>query len=159
MFYTGDWVIEMLNTAIDDGETLNYDIAPLPHWEGQPPMTTGTPGLLMIAQNSKHPKEAYDFISFASGEKGAEILAHNDYFPAWSSDSVIKAYTEGRERPEHIEYIVNQEIYPQVPCDPKYNTATNIVKEEVSLYLLGEQDIDKTRSTISERFVNEMDVQ
>lgn len=159
MFYNGDWVIEMLNTAIDDGETLNYDIAPLPHWEGQPPMTTGTPGLLMIAQNSKHPKEAYDFLSFASGEKGAEILAHNDYFPAWSSDSVIKAYTEGRERPEHIEYIVNQEIYPQVPCDPKYNTATNIVKEEVSLYLLGEQDIDKTKSTISERFVNEMDVQ
>ena len=159
MFYNGDWVIEMLNTAIDDGETLNYDIAPLPHWEGQPAMTTGTPGLLMIAQNSKHPKEAYDFISFASGEKGAEILAHNDYFPAWSSDSVIKAYTEGRERPEHIEYIVNQEIYPQVPCDPKYNTATNIVKEEVSLYLLGEQDINKTRSTISERFVNEMDVQ
>lgn len=159
MFFNGDWVIEMLNTAIKEGESINYDIAPIPHWEGEKAMTTGTPGLLMVAQNSSHPEEAFDFISFATGEEGAKILVENDYFPAWSSDEITAAYTEGKESPEHIEFIVNQEIYPQVPCDPVYNTATNIVKEEVSLYLLGEQELDKTKSMIQDRIKNEVDVQ
>lgn len=156
MFYNGDWAIEMLNTAIKEGESINYDIAPIPHWEGEKAMTTGTPGLLVIAQNSKHPEEAFDFISYASGPEGAKLLLENDYFPAWSSEDIVKECTEGKETPEHIEFIVNQEIYPQVPCDPVYNTATNIVKEEVSLYLLGEQDLEKSKATILDRFKSEL---
>ena len=88
--------------------------------------------------------------------EGAELLVQNDYFPAWSSDEIIEAYTSNKESPEHIEFIVNQKIGSQVPCDENYNTAQNIVKEEVSLYLLGEQELDATKQMILDRFANEI---
>lgn len=156
MFVTGDWAIEMLNTAIAGGETLNYDIAPIPHYEGVEPMTTGTQGIFAISKEAKHPKEAYELIAWMTGEEGAQLLVENDYFPAWSSDEIIEKYTSGKTNPEHIEFIVNQPIYPQVPCDPFYNTAANIVKEEVSLYLVGEQDLDTTHQNIKDRMKNEI---
>ena len=157
MFYTGDWAVEMLNTAIANGDgDVNYDIAPLPHWEGEEAATPGAPGLLMVANNAKNPDVAYDFISYCSGAEGADILLDNDYFPAWQSDETIEKYTTGKTAPEHIEYIVNQNIISQVPCDENYNSAQNVIKEEVSLYLLGEQDIDTTESNIKDRIQDEV---
>lgn len=156
MYYTGDWGIEMLNTAIANGDgDVNYDIAPLPHWEGENPMTVGAPATLMIASNAKNPDAAFDFISFCTGAEGAEILLDNEYFPAWQSEETIAAYTEGKEVPEHIEFIVNQTITSQVPCNENYNTASNVVTEEVSLYLLGEQDIETTETNIKNRLQDE----
>ncbi len=156
MLYNGDWVIEMLNTAIENGETCNYDIAPIPHWEGDEPMTVGAPATLQVAQNSQNPEAAYDFISFCCGPEGSRILLDNDYFPAWTSDEIVEGYCKGKTAPEHIEYVVNQTITSQVPCDPVYNTASNVVKEEVSLLLLGEQDRETARKNILERFENEV---
>lgn len=157
MFYTGDWAVEMLNTAIANGDgDVNYDIAPLPHWEGEEAATPGAPGLMMVANNAKNPEVAYDFISYCTGSEGAELLLDNDYFPAWQSDETIEKYTSGKTAPEHIEYIVNQNIISQVPCDENYNSAQNVIKEEVSLYLLGEQDIDTTESNIKDRIQDEV---
>lgn len=157
MYYTGDWGVEMLNTAIANGDgNVNYDIAPLPHWEGEEALTPGTPALLMIAKNAKNPEAAYDFITFCSGAEGAKILLDNDYFPAWQSDETVSIYTSGKTAPEHIEYIVNQKIISQVPCDEYYNSATNVIKEEVSLYLIGEQDIETTEQKCKTRMQEEV---
>ncbi|MDO4325221.1 MAG: sugar ABC transporter substrate-binding protein [bacterium] len=157
MYFTGDWGVEMLNTAIANGDgNVNYDIAPLPHWEGEEAVTPGTPALLMIAQNAKNPEAAYDFITFCAGEEGAKLLLDNDYFPAWQSDETISIYTSGKTAPEHIEYIVNQKIISQVPCDEYYNSVTNIIKEEVSLYLIGEQDIETTEQKCKTRMQDEV---
>lgn len=157
MFYTGDWEVEMLNTAIANGDgNVNYDIAPLPHWEGEEPATPGAPGLLMVANNAKNPDVAFDFISFCAGAEGADILLENDYFPAWQSDETIETYTVGKTAPEHIEFIVNQNIISQVPCDEYYNSAQSVIKEEVSLYLLGEQDIETTEDNIKARIQDEV---
>jgi multiple sugar transport system substrate-binding protein len=157
MFYNGDWVIEMLNTAIRNGDGyVNYDIAPLPHWEGEPAYTPGSSGVLMVAEGSAHPQEAYDFIAFCTGAEAANTLLSMDYFPAWQDDSTIAAYCEGKTAPEHIEYVVNQEIISQNPCDALYNPAQNIIKEEVSLYLLGEQDIETTEENCKTRIQEEV---
>lgn len=155
MMYNGDWVIEMLNSAIAGGETLNYDIAPMPHWEGEEAYTVGGPGTLQVAKNSAHPEEAFDFISFVTGAEGARLLLARDYFPAWSSDEIVKTYCEGKTAPEHIEYVVNQTIISQTPVDELYNTASNIVKEEVSMYLLGETDMESTKAAIMQRLKEE----
>lgn len=157
MFYNGDWEVEMLNTAIKNGDgNVNYDIAPLPHWAGEEPATPGSPGLLLVAQNAKNPEAAFDFIAFCAGEEGAAVLLENDYFPAWQSEETIAAYTGNIITPEHIEYIVNQNIIPQTPCNEYFNAAQNIAKEEVSLYLIGEQDIAKTKERLMQRIQNEV---
>ncbi len=157
MFYTGDWEIEMLNTAIANGEgNVNYDVAAIPHYEGQPAQTIGAPGLMMVAKESKHPEETFDFIKFCTGAEGSKILLENDYFPAWQDDSTKQIYCENKTSPEHINYIVDQKIISQVPCDAQYNTAQNIVKEEVSLYLLGEQDLETTEANCKKRISEEV---
>lgn len=158
MMYNGDWCIEMLNSAIADGETLNYDIAAIPHWEGETPETTGAPGLLLLAANAKNVDAGYGFISYCAGAEGAKVLVENDYFPAWQSEEIVAAYTSGITTPEHIAYIVNQDINSQVPCDPLYNAAVNtVVKEEVNLYLLEEQDLATTKANIERRFASELE--
>ena len=120
------------------------------------PMTVGAPATLQVAKNAKNPEAAFDFISFCTGAEGAKILLENDYFPAWTSDAIVKEYCEGKTAPEHIEYVVNQTNSSQVPCDPNYNTASNVVKEEVSLLLLGEQDRETTKKTITDRLASEV---
>lgn len=155
MMFNGDWVIEMLNSAIADGEKLNYDIAPLPHWEGEEAKTIGAPATLQISKNSNHPKEAFDFIRFVTGEEGAKLLLERDYFPAWTSEEIVEQYCQGKEAPEHIEYVVNQTIISQTPVDEWYNSAQNIVKEEISMYLLGETDKETAKNTIMQRLTDE----
>ena len=157
MLYNGDWIIEMLNTAIRNGNgSVNYDIAPLPHWEGEKAVTPGAAGILMVAEGTKHAQEAYDFIAFCTGAEAAKTFLAMDYFPAWQDENTVATYCEGKTAPEHIEFVVNQDIISQVPCDPLYNPATNIVKEEVSLYLLGEQDIETTEANCKARIQDEV---
>lgn len=157
MLYNGDWIIEMLNTAIRNGNgNVNYDIAPLPHWEGEKAVTPGAAGILMVAEGSKHAKEAYDFIAFCTGAEASKTFLSMDYFPAWQDENTVATYCEGKTAPEHIEFVVNQDIISQVPCDALYNPATNIVKEEVSLYLLGEQDIETTEANCKARIQDEV---
>ena len=45
-------------------------------------------------------------------------------------EGTVATYCEGKTAPEHIEFVVNQEIISQVPCDELYNPATNIIKED-----------------------------
>ena len=156
MLVSGDWAIEMLNTKAAEGEVINYDIAPLPHWEGFPAETTGAAALLMVADKARNPEAVFDFIYWASSVEGSKILIDNDYFPAWQSDENITAFTEGKEIPEHIAYIVNQTINSQVPTDARYNTAVNIVKEEIELYLLEQQDLEAAKANIIQRMEDEV---
>ena len=157
MFYNGDWVIEMLNTAIRNGDgNVNYDIAPLPHWEGEQAMTPGAAAVLMVTESSKNAEAAYDFIAFCTGAEASKTLLAMDYFPAWQDDNTVATYCEGKTAPEHIEFVVNQDIISQVPCDALYNPATNVIKEEVSLYLLGEQDIETTEENCKARIQDEV---
>lgn len=157
MFYNGDWVIEMLNTAIRNGDgNVNYDIAPLPHWEGEQAVTPGAAAVLMVTEESKNAEAAYDFIAFCTGAEASKTLLAMDYFPAWQDDNTVATYCEGKTAPEHIEFVVNQDIISQVPCDALYNPATNVIKEEVSLYLLGEQDIETTEENCKARILDEV---
>ena len=157
MFYNGDWVIEMLNTAIRNGDgNVNYDIAPLPHWEGEQAVTPGAAAVLMVTESSKNAEAAYDFIAFCTGAEASKTLLAMDYFPAWQDDNTVATYCEGKTAPEHIEFVVNQDIISQVPCDALYNPATNVIKEEVSLYLLGEQDIETTEENCKARILDEV---
>lgn len=157
MFYNGDWVIEMLNTAIRNGDgNVNYDIAPLPHWEGEQAVTPGAAAVLMVTESSKNAEAAYDFIAFCTGAEASKALLAMDYFPAWQDDNTVATYCEGKTAPEHIEFVVNQDIISQVPCDALYNPATNVIKEEVSLYLLGEQDIETTEENCKARIQDEV---
>jgi len=156
MMYGNSELVELFdNPDIAGGASLNWDIAPLPHWEGEEALTVGKVETLQIAKDSKHPKEAFDFISFLAGAEGAELLAARGYIPAWSSDGVVAAYCEGKTIPEHSEFAVNQKIISQAPDDEMYKRATKIVLEEVGINWLVTGEVPD-RETAKERIMKRL---
>jgi len=136
MMYGNSKLVEMFdNPDIAGGASLNWDIAPLPHWEGEEALTVGEFETLLVAKKSKHPKEAFDFISFVAGAEGAELLAARGYIPVWSSDEIVAAYCEGKTVPEHSEFAVNRKIISRTPVDEQYNYADHAFKEEIFNWL------------------------
>ena len=92
MVYIGSWFVTMQMEKVKSGESqaVNWGIAKFPHVEGVEPGTTvGNYTTLSVNVNSKHKEEALDFIKFASGAEGAQLLAEMGTFPALMNDDVI----------------------------------------------------------------------
>jgi len=56
--------------------------------------TFGRVTQLAIPKSANHPVEAMDFITFVTGEQGAQILASNGYIPVNMTDTAIEALIE-----------------------------------------------------------------
>jgi multiple sugar transport system substrate-binding protein len=157
MFINGDWVLNLISNAVRDNKgSISYDMAPLPYWAGSEPTSTGVPCVAAINVNSKVKDEAFKFASFLAGEDGAKVLAGESILPAWSSPSVQDIFLKSATSVENGEAFFNQKVNSQSPLDAKYDSAMRITVEEVSLYLLEEQDLNKTFDTIARRIKEEV---
>lgn len=158
MMFTGDWGVQMLNNAMEEGsETINYDIAPLPYFEGMEPRTTGALATAMVSKNTEYPEEAVRFISFLAAEQAGEIMSDHGILPAWQSEATVDAFVGNLEQPEHPEVFFERTVNSQIPVDdPMFSEGMKIVEEEVSLYLLQEKELDETFDTIQQRIKDEV---
>jgi multiple sugar transport system substrate-binding protein len=156
MTVCGDWLIQMLNSNNEQGANLDYDIAACPYWAGTEPYSAGVPTLSFIPKNSKHPDEAFKFIAWLSGIEGAKLLAAEGLIPAYSSPEITAIFEKQLTSPKNISALFTQQVYSQAPFDPKYAGAMRIVNQEMSLYFLKEQDLEKTYSTIASRIQDEV---
>lgn len=157
MFYNGDWAVEMLNRRIiQENICLDYDIALLPHWEGNASASTGAPAVISISKNTKKADAAFRFIQFVTGEAGANIIAQSGLIPAWNSNSVKREFLKNLQQPKNAKYFFTQKLYPQVPVVASYDNSMQIVTEEVSLYLVKEQNLDETFIKIKQRLRDEV---
>ncbi|UOQ83508.1 ABC transporter substrate-binding protein [Gracilibacillus salinarum] len=153
MLFNGEWLVEMLNSAMEDGgNQVNYDVAPIPYTEGEEPTSVGAMAVAMVSKNTDHPEEAVRFLSYLASEEAGEIMASHGVLPAWQSDATTQAFVERLDQPENAEVFFERSIINQVPVDdPLYTEGMEIMKEEASLYLLKEKELDETFNTIQER--------
>jgi multiple sugar transport system substrate-binding protein len=156
MMMNGDWAVNMLNTGIEKGANLDYDVAAIPHWAGKEAYSTGIPTVTSIPTASKHKDEIFKFISYLASNDGAKIISRFGMLPAWSSKDIQDIYLQGLAHPKHGEVFFTQKVYSQSPASSQYNRAQAIVAEEVSLYLLRERDLDATFTTIEQRIKDEV---
>jgi multiple sugar transport system substrate-binding protein len=156
MVITGDWLVNMLNNGIAQGADLQYDIAEVPYWAGQEPYSAGVPTLAGITKSSKHPDEAFKFISFLAGNEGARFFAGEGMIPARGSQEIIDIFKRDLPSPKNTDVFFTQKVYNQAPFDANYNKAMVIVNQEMSLYFLNEQDLDTTYDTIARRIKDEI---
>jgi ABC-type sugar transport system, periplasmic component len=158
MQWNGDWEVQMLNDAIKDkGVKLNYDIAPLPHWEGSETTTPGALTAVMVSKQSKHKDAAKKFAEYLASEEAAKIISARGLLTPWTTDAVKEAFTSNLTAPENSSLFSEPiKVVPQVPLDPQYNQGINIVKEETSLYLLDKQSLDETFTKIQDRIKKEI---
>ncbi|MDM5331566.1 extracellular solute-binding protein [Neobacillus sp. CF12] len=113
--------------------------------------------LLSLAKSSKHKQEAYDFMRWLTTEG---IVEQGIWTPSWKEadmDKALETVVKGTKKPDavHMESLKNaltsvgpaEVIFPA----PYITEAWNEYGAEVELYLLGEQDLDKTMKNTKER--------
>lgn len=151
MFFSGDWSAATLNRIIEEkGLDFSYDIAPMPHWEGEDTYTISDAAVIAMVKESEHPEETFDFMRFAAGEEGAKILAEHDVIPAWNSKEIQEIYLKNSSLPEHKEYFWREGKTSRIPGNIRYSEGMGIVGDEVSKYLLQRQSLDETFDKIEE---------
>ncbi|ANS74674.1 hypothetical protein AWM70_08810 [Paenibacillus yonginensis] len=158
MMWNGDWAVQQLNDTISSKNVkMNYDVAPLPHWEGSEPATTGSYSVVMVNKESSHMDAAKTFAAYVASEEAAQIFASNGLLTPWNTDSVKQAFQSNVTTPEHVSVLNDPiKVLSQVPMDPLYNQVMNIMKEETTLYLLDKQSLDKTIQNMQSRFQKEV---
>jgi multiple sugar transport system substrate-binding protein len=113
--------------------------------------------LISIAKSSKHKQEAYDFMRWLTTEG---IVDQGIWAPSWKEadmDKALETVINGTKKPDaiHMESLKNALTSveaTEVIAPPSYiNEAYNEFGAEVELYLLGEQDLDKTMKNIKEK--------
>jgi len=158
MMWNGDWAVQMLNEEIEtNGVKLNYDIAPLPKWEGSETATTGSFAVVMVNKQSKNMEAAKRFAEFLASEEAAKIIVGNGLLSPWGTDAVKQAFLGKLTTPANIGLFSDPiKVVSQVPMDPLYNQGIKIVEQETSLYFLQEQSLDDAFRKIEERIKNEV---
>ncbi len=152
MYYSGDWSLQFLNGRIkDESLDFDYDIAPMPHWEGKDSYVISDAAVISMAESTRYPEEAMDFMKFVVGAEGAKILAQNSMIPAWNSEEIIEIFRQTENMPEHVDNLFGKGKISSVPANILYHEALAIAKDEVRLYLIKEQSIDQTFQNINAR--------
>jgi multiple sugar transport system substrate-binding protein len=145
MLPNGEWVVGMILQDEAQGKSnVRWEIAPMPVPEGVAPGTTiGSMEFMAISKASKMQDEAYDFLSFLCGERGAEIYASMGLIPAYSSDKVSAAFQKAVNK-ESAKVFFNANKIQEQLVDPRYNEIANAYYEHAELYAIGEKSLNET---------------
>ncbi|MDO4340578.1 MAG: sugar ABC transporter substrate-binding protein [Eubacteriales bacterium] len=147
----GSWYITTLISELENG---NYDkelvgdwgIVKYPHPEGVEAGTTlGTITGLAIPKSSDNKDVAWDFIKYACGEEGAEVVAATGTFPAIMNDSVVEAIAglEGFPQDENSkEALKTAQIYLEAPYDANITEINTVLDTYHKDIMNGDTSID-----------------
>ena len=152
MYFSGDWSVASLNKMIEQNKLdVHYDIAPMPHWEGEENRVISDAAVAAVFETTQYEQEAWDFIRFVTGEEGAAVLADRGIIPACESEAIRRQYLDSEDAPEHREYFFTEGELSETPASGSYVEAMEIIKEEAAHYLLQEQGLEQTFALISEK--------
>lgn len=155
MFQNGTWGVASYNANYEKGEMpFKYKVMPMPIPDGSQDYSAPTGmNFLSISKTSKHPEEAYDFIEFMCTYEGANIIASKGTLPAYGDDKVKETYLSAVDQEtDTLAKIVfsDNNVIEQIYHE-NYTAVETILREEMELYMIGEQDIDTTMSNFESR--------
>ncbi|MDR2746121.1 MAG: extracellular solute-binding protein [Treponema sp.] len=136
MMIMGDWSFT-LETPFEFG------VAPLPVFpEAQKEASVGQPSYYSISRNSKHQKEAYQFIEFCTtSAEGTSVYARYKNVPSYSTPEATAEYRKLVTLPG-VEFRFSSKVAPEQGSEPYYGSINDAFIQELQLYLLGEQSLD-----------------
>ena len=112
------------------------DIGLMPSVDGKHPYTVAGPMGWAISKNTKHPKEAWEFVQFMAGPEGSRIaLEKAGIAIGWKSiiedPAIQKKFPELKKMAVQAQYIVNR------PAVPWYHEFSSMLAEELHKALTG----------------------
>lgn len=155
MFQNGTWGVAAYNLKYESGEMpFKYKVMPMPIPEGSRDYTAPcSMNFLSVSKTSKHPAEAYDFIQWMCTHDGAKIIAENSTLTAYNDDEIKDIYLKAAEQSDDTlaKIVFSENNAIDTKYHPKYAEVETILKEEMELYMVGEQDIDTTMKNFESR--------
>ncbi|SFI70847.1 multiple sugar transport system substrate-binding protein [Paenibacillus sp. UNC496MF] len=144
----GRWWVPQYNA----NTALQYDIVPLPTNTGNKMEPAGIPTAYMVMnKKTAHPKETYDFLSYFVSKEGQQFrLKGGNAVPSVSG--VDDLVLDDKAQPAHAQYFLDaREIgYALWPSESAVPGASDVVKDNYDLMLLGKQDAATTLKKIAE---------
>ena len=128
---------------------FSWDIAPIPMKKGKSRVVGGGSSALCISAQSKHPKEASEFIKFACGYEGGKILAEHGGIPT-NRKALLEVLSPPPEHileacVEQVEYFRTSQFYKKTWAQ---EFETRIMNPEFEKLFYELQTIDQTINNI-----------
>jgi multiple sugar transport system substrate-binding protein len=151
MFPQGEWSVNMLLLAEKEGLTeVNWDIAPMPVFEGQDSGTTwGQYQFVGVTSDTAYPTEAFDFVQFLCGEEGARIYAENGMLHAYSNDEIKKIYMTAVGKDSASIFFKTKKVQEEIAMSGYEDVKVSFIAA-ANEYLLGNKTIEETMATFME---------
>lgn len=151
MMNMGSWYISTLISNIKSGEydgslCGNWGMVKYPHVEGvEPGSTLGVITGLAVTTATDVPDKAWDFVKWASGEEGAEVMASTGNFPAIMTDEALKTITSLDGFPkdkESIDALEVSNLYLETPYAENVSEISSVLNTYHSMIMGGEISVD-----------------
>lgn len=169
MLPMGTWFVATLiaQQASGDADDFEWGIAPIPQVDDstagleKTPVTFGDPtgfGINAAIDDSKV-QAAKDFLAFAAGEEGAQILAGIGITPALLSDSVVETYfaVDGAPADDLSKFAYStHEVFPENPTSNKTAAIQGILNDMHTAIMSGSMPVADAITEAQERVANEV---
>jgi ABC-type glycerol-3-phosphate transport system substrate-binding protein len=138
MMINGDWSFAYVKPEFELG------VGQLPVFpEVARGSSVGNPTYYVISANSKHPKEAYQFLEWlCTSDEGTSILAtYQNEVPAFFTDAAQTVYSQ-EIKAFGMENRFSEKVSPEQGNESYYGALNDAFIQELQLYLLKEQSLD-----------------
>ena len=157
MMNMGSWFIATLINKIKSGEytdCTNWGMVKYPHAEGvEAGSTLATITALALPTSAPHKDEAWDFIKFVTGEKGAQVLAETGNIPAMTNENIVSAIASMEGFPQDDtskDALITSHTYLEMPANDKSSEIETILNEQHDLIMTESSTIDEAVQAMNE---------
>lgn len=161
MLYMGTWFMANILSEKEAGKSnVDWSIAPIPQKEKGKVTTFGSPTGFAISKKAKNAKLAQKFLDFASGEKGAKVLAATGVVPSYRTDEINDIYFNIKGMPNDevaLKAFNPDKIAIEFPVAKNGGAINKVLEEEHDLILVGEVTPEKGIKEMAERVKNEVE--
>jgi len=169
MLPMGTWFVATLiaQQASGDADTFDWGIAPIPQVDSSTagldntPVTFGDPtgfGINAAIDKSKV-AAAKDFLTFAAGEDGAQVLAGIGITPALLTDAVVDTYfsVDGAPTDDLSKFAYStHEVHPENPTSNKAAAIQGILGDMHTAIMSGSSSVKDAIKEAEDRVANEV---
>ncbi|MEU4389689.1 sugar ABC transporter substrate-binding protein [Kribbella sp. NPDC023855] len=161
MMPMGTWYIAGLLQDKKDGKpTPDWGIAPLPQVDQSGKVTTfGSPTAFAVNKKSKNADAAKQFVTWASGPKGAAAISKIGVVPSYSDDAILSSYfaLAGMPQDEPAKKAFKPDtVKLEMPVSENSSDVDAILTEEHELVMVGEKSVDQGIAEMGKRVKSEV---
>ncbi len=161
MLPMGTWyVAKLLADKAAGKHNIDWGIAPMPQIAAGGEVTTfGSPTAFAVNKKAKNAAAARTFVNWASGPKGATIIAKLGLYPAYTDDAVLAAYSSVQGMPSDEvakKAVVPGKVALEMPVSDKSSDVDAILTEEHELIMVGEKTVDAGIAEMGKRVKSEV---